>query len=400
MAVRDAAFVASRLEVTHTTQMLFGSLPQSSKLTFFALQCDEVRPVCGNCRRLQFTCPFEQEDTTIAGQAYDGQDAIDPPVAKPFVESQDRRLLELKLMHAYATSTCQKITTQADTAGSRVLTIDVPRLALHSQALLNAMFSFTALHLAKLEPAKAPEYLAVHHSYYSAALRDHAREVADLSEDTHDAACMTSMFMRLIADVNRQQRPLSPYTPPIEWFKLSRGAMHVFCTARQWHDRDKSSASARLRDRMPFVFDHAAQFDPANQAPFPYLLDPVGNDSLESEVLPIRLAYEHVVSYLGGIWLTIGECERSETVRRLSLMPFLVDAPFADLLAVAQPRALAVIAHYFAILSRFGDIWWIGAAGEREVRALSANLPGEWQPKLQWAVSLVEEGLHASDHQA
>lgn len=292
-------------------------------------------------------------------------------------------------MHVYTANTCQNIVTAADTVGTDVLTYDVPRLALESQALLNAVFSFTALHLAILHQANRANNLAIHHEYYSAALQDHAREVAELNEDTYDAVCLTSMFMRLIADVNRQQRSLSPYKPPSEWFNLSRGAMQVFCIARQWDEPDNTSASARLRERMPFIFDKKAQFDAANQVPFQYLLDPVASDDLQNETAPVRLAYERVVRYIGGVWLTIDECERSETVRRLSLMPFLVDAVFGDLLAAARPRALVIIAHYFAILSKFDDIWWIGATGEREVRAVVIILEQPWQELLSLPLQMM-----------
>ena len=293
-------------------------------------------------------------------------------------------------MHAYATKTSRNINTPADLVGTAIFTNNVPLLALESQALLNTIFAFTALHLAYLYPADRRDYVAVHHDYYSAALQDHAREVAELHESTYDAACMTSMFMRLIADVNRQERSLSPYTPPTEWFNLSRGAMQVFKVAYRWHDLNNSAASARMRDRMPFVFDTKAQFQESNQVPFQNLLDPIAGDDLRNETPAVQLAYVHIVRYIGGIWLNFDECERSEIMRRLSLMPFLADTMFADLLAAAQPRALAIIAHYFAILSKFSDFWWIGACGRREINALSTFLDQDWRELLSWPMQMID----------
>jgi hypothetical protein len=300
-------------------------------------------------------------------------------------------------MHAYATVTSPSVTLPDDMTGFHVYRDEVPQLALQNDALMHAVFSFTALHLAELHPEEAASFKAIHQDYYVAALRAHARELSGLDINNYDAACMTSSFMRLIADVKRRDRPLEPYTPPIEWFNLSRQAMHVFYVARRWHDVEPISASARLRRRMPFVWDTKSQFDPANQAPFQPLLGPVLGDNLTNAAEDTRTAYERVVSYVGGVWLAVDSCSPSEVLRRLAMMPFLVGSSFADLLARAQPRALVVAAHYFAIMARFREIWWIGNVAKREVQVLTSVLDDEWQSLLEWPLAMVNVPVPAME---
>lgn len=175
-------------------------------------------------------------------------------------------------MHAYATKTSQSTFLPDDTTAEQVLIHEVPRLALENDALLNCIFSITALHLAGLQPHESAALTVVHQNYYVVALQEHARDVSTLTLNTYDAACMASTFIRLIAFVTLRDRQRFQYTPPVEWFNITKNAMLVFHVASQWDNFNSNSASIRLRNRMPFIFDSKAKFDTANRDPFSHLL--------------------------------------------------------------------------------------------------------------------------------
>ena len=42
-----------------------------------------------------------------------------------------------------------------------------------------------------------------------------------------------------------------------------------------------------------------------------------------------------------------------------------------------------ILAHYFALLGGFSNLWHIGDAGQREVRGISSALPDEWMELMQ-----------------
>lgn len=304
-------------------------------------------------------------------------------------ESRNRRQLELKLLHTYNTQTCH--TLHNDEVSSSAWIYEAPSLALENESLLSALFAFTALHMIELDPSNETEMRTVHHRYWHAALLAHAQELRELSPSNYDAACITSTYIRLNASVMLRDRPLDPYTPPIEWYQVTRGAMQVFAVSYDWMSNSQDSIASRLTARMPFVFDEDAKFAASNRERFFYLSEEVGGDALEEHSEADRDAYEKTISYVGGICIEMDTGGPTlELSRRLLLLPYLVPARFADLLQAEQPRALVIIAHYFALVSRYSGYWWIGATGDREVHALAAVLPLEWQPLMRWPLEIVD----------
>ena len=73
------------------------------------------------------------------------------------------------------------------------------------------------------------------------------------------------------------------------------------------------------------------------------------------------------------------------------MFPILCPESFTALVHERRPRALTILAHFFGLLSRFRDIWWIGNTGRREVLAIQANLPQEWQHFIGEPLKVIEQ---------
>lgn len=313
------------------------------------------------------------------------------------IESRSRRQLELKLLHTYNTLTAKTLVVDdIDGVSKDAWVYEAPKLAFENEALLSALFAFTALHLIDLEPSNEKEMRRAYHNYWHTALQEHHRELQDLNPANFNAACITSTFMRLTAFVMLRDRSLTPYTPPNHWYSITRGAMQVFAVAYKWMPFGQDLIATRLTERMPFIFDEEAKFAPLHRERFPYLLASVNDDSLEYVSADDRDAYEKTISYLGGICLTTEITGHSnELFRRLVIMPYLVPARFGELMEATQPRALVILAHYFALISKYREYWWIDRIGGREVVALASVVPQEWQPMMSWPLATVSEQLEA-----
>ncbi len=74
----------------------------------------------------------------------------------------------------------------------------------------------------------------------------------------------------------------------------------------------------------------------------------------------------------------------NETLRRCLAFPAMCPKEFFNMVEEGRPRATVIMAHYFAYLARFKDTWWIGDSGRREVNAIAAVLPLEWQDMMSW----------------
>ena len=258
--------------------------------------------------------------------------------------------------------------------------------------------------------------LATHRRYLDLALRRHSADITRLNAQSFDAVCIASSILRTIAFAMLRDRPLDPYTPPVPWLQMTRGTLDVFEASWPWmgdgdgHDPD--SIAARLTKRMPVLFDDEAKFGAANRRDLLHLLRRDEADVADERWQPEdQDAYETTTSYIGGVWIAMMETrmegpdqERrsstssvaaaAEICRRLILFPFVVQSRFIDLVREGQPRALAVLAHYFALLARFRGVWWIGDTGRREVRALSTVLAsrGKWHELMMgWPLRVMEE---------
>lgn len=52
---------------------------------------------------------------------------------------------------------------------------------------------------------------------------------------------------------------------------------------------------------------------------------------------------------------------------------------FLQMALANNPRALLVLAYFFALASRLKSVWWLGDVPERGLRKTFAALPKEWK---------------------
>jgi hypothetical protein len=323
------------------------------------------------------------KDGSDASRSSTNQDNIPPP------ESKDRRILELRLLHQYTAETAFTINVKTD-SNSHIWAKAVPRLALAHDALLYALYTFAALHLAKLEPNN-PDHIAAYQQYLSLTLQDHRNDVRNLGPATADSATLTSNFLRLCSFAFLQERSLSPYTPPLEWLQMSSTTgQGLNVAAWKYLRNDESSIMLSLLRAAPGIStnpkghlrDDDALFQESNRHNLLHLLKPTQADS-ETEIWTPEIlhAYESTISYIGAIQLAIDSNELPELVfRRIVLFPMMVEKDFISLVQQRQPRALVILAHYFSYLTVFNDIWWISDTGPKEVRGIQSVLPEYWLP--------------------
>lgn len=255
------------------------------------------------------------------------------------------------------------------------------------------MHSIAALHLGKTagscqqvgSEAHLPPDL--HHRYLHMALRENRRELAQLSTSSIDQVCLTSNLIRLIALVALQDREIQPYTPPIDWLRMTYSTRAVNIKAAQMLGLDGDTGAAKLLKSSPATLDWYLHHSTDGSQVLPNLLrQETPRDDAEPWNYEIEAAYEATLGYIGNIVLTPaaqGVVTSSEICRRLVIFPLLVPERYIDLVEERQPRALVILAHYFTLLSQYGQsLWWIGDVGFREASAIWAALPGEWQALL------------------
>lgn len=100
-------------------------------------------------------------------------------------------------------------------------------------------------------------------------------------------------------------------------------------------------------------------------------------------------AYEKTLSYVGSVHLAVATDEPIYSlVRRFMGLPTFVPTLFIDLIAEQQPRALFILAMFFALMTRASSVWWVGDIPLREVLAIQSVLPQEWQAAMEWPLKV------------
>ena len=402
------------------------------------MKCDEIHPMCSNCRRHGVTCeygdPFVQPSNgtdNLPPPSYDraSQSSASSPHGpnSPYADLEDiehaftadeRRLLELRLLHHY-------ITVVTDTFSSepfrQVWYLDSVRLGFEHPFLLNAIFAISSLHivcdagdglriysddervqsiakvinrpkfsLGNIDHAKA------HRIYLNLAVRTQREAISSLNPNNADAVFLASVLLSYQALKLLPDSP-SPnvYSPPTQWLRMSSAISTVVLAARPLVQEGSLVEMTRTRLMEPDFEDRAAIFNPQNRKPFEALLNwsryPEPDLDFES-----KNAYEEALAYIGGVWQAILTKEDPKILfRRLVLLGIMVPSQFATFLDEGRPRALVILAHHFAMTKACEENWWLQGVADREVNGIRSILPAEWQWAMEWPLLVLNQGISA-----
>jgi hypothetical protein len=326
-------------------------------------------------------------------------------------------MAELELMHFYVTETGPSIPFDKETAHDLYVKA-IPRMAIKSQALLYSLFAVTALHKSTLEGI-APSTMtpngnkacSLHEQYSRLAFQSHRRELTQIHAGNVDLLYMTANLLRLMASFNLSQRTLEPYRPPVEWLRITKSHYHLYATAWEMVGDDgdtQISAMTLSTFREWEARKSSGDGDDGSVGTqcFSHLLEPMPSSarrsrrqdaSIDTPELwdnATREAFTSTTNYIGEIFESIQEKDKFPLIaRRLILFPVMVDAHFVTLVEDADPRALVVLAHYFALLTPLRNFWFVGDTGTREIVALAGFLSSPWVELMEWPLQVVRDGL-------
>ena len=190
-----------------------------------------------------------------------------------------------------------------------------------------------------------------------------------------------------------RDRELEPYAAPVAWFEVSKGAKHVWPPQSQvdvdGDDDDKADASPLLRG----IVSATPPICPPVRRDWAGL----GGHPIDPEYGPMRHHYSaqdsagDIETYRRTLALLTSFREAVlvahepayHLVRRICIFPQSVPSKFVGFLRESRPRALVVLACFFAVAAHAGTLHYFGDAegriAEREVRAIARAVPEEWR---------------------
>lgn len=422
------------------------------------VKCDEVRPMCGNCSRLKMDCswpdnlmvngrPSRSRPSPSAAPSPKPQSHLSPSTVSAgtestyghtpeqgagvlswpkwpedgniftqpddhsgigLPESRGRRLLEHRLMQNYYLNIQTPFPVSPAPDWRHLWTRIVPEMALHHDNILHAMLASSATNLLRSSPDDKELFAARQH-YFISALQAQRQEVAKLTVDNAEVVCFASLLISITSFAMLKERSLDPYQPPMEWLQVGRGAGTVI-----WQSVETIMTQSKESDHpnlmvvsgaYPYFGRDESYFSPDMRRSFDGVLTqhlPSGDDWGDEET---RVAYEKALSYVGSIQMGINNGEPVYAVsRRIQAFALVAPPKFVELLGMQRPRALVVMAHFWATVAQVHTVWWMGeesgmgeeTTAKREIRAINGVLPPEWLATMVWPLDVV--GLRDRGH--
>ena len=357
------------------------------------------------------------------------------------------RLMELRLMHQYTTHTCKTISITSPMT-QEAWKVGVPSVAFSGAPYLtDAMLAVAALHLRSLLPDDQ-ELVEASHRYMALSLGGYSRSLsAGITAENAEALFLAASLIAFQSSATRifvaeqdlgsqildmtgvKLEPFSgahgagghssgmsaaylcgaldndgsmylggsghggsctfgesePYGLPLSLFHSFQGVKTVTATA--WPFLRGSDVVTSIINSQPMLKLNITA-DPTSF--FGGLLDGLdlelaefdaaGDGSMDA-VAATRQAYLHAVAVLN--W-----AHRIPHKGAALVLPATVSRRFVELLEARRPRALVILACFFALLRTLDDVWWLHGVARKEVLGLISlfDRDSPWWPKLAWAV--------------
>ncbi|PQE21256.1 C6 finger domain-containing protein [Rutstroemia sp. NJR-2017a WRK4] len=225
--------------------------------------------------RISVHALIEDLSTSSFHQPRTGQDeipqSINPTYYEDIPESKNRRMLELRLLQNYIISTSPTFPGCHTEETRHLWSVEVPKLAFNAPNLLYAMFSISALQHIVADPSNSEMQSARQH-YLGLALREHQKAVATLNKDSADAVCFASILILNDAFSSLQIRSIKPYTIPMHWLQMARGAASVFHVALNLIKNNPDAKAMALLRTKPALTKPEELNRPSNYANFAAIL--------------------------------------------------------------------------------------------------------------------------------
>lgn len=323
----------------------------------------------------------------------------DPPTAVPSRFSLHAVYWEMRALHHFTLSTSRTLPGNHLASIADCWAAKVPVLAMAYEPLMRALIALATLHLIA-GGCTDPGLVHCRVAYLDAALRAHREELPSITHDatSANAVCFTSILLLIDAFATLHERALTPYEPPMQWLWIVQGTRSIFEACYPVVKDDPASSIMILISSAHF-YTPASVYTKDNAAAFQYLLAETAGGGLDAGSSgpgpdpDLLRAYQPCVTYIGSIWTAI---QAGEPVMGLCrrLMSFACASPVAFLQLVENkvPRALVILAHFFALTVYAKDIWWVGNTAAREVQAIYAYLGPDMQPLMEWPMEIVASG--------
>ncbi|RMZ71938.1 RTM1 [Pyrenophora seminiperda CCB06] len=330
-------------------------------------KCNEARPRCGNCLRLDIHCTFP---TIPESYTASPQTSTSPSVTSPYVDSataespdtapnsSELPIADLRLLHHW-TKTCAKTLHPNPANRTSAFQNEFVELGFEYPFLLRGFLALSAVHHASLLPQNDRQGLLLQaDSHISRALDTYRKNLEAPKAELAIPMFMLSSILLIYNFGSAQlQSPEDPISALHHCFRLLQGIKVVVLP--HWQQIKNSAVFAHMTD------------NPLGEAL--KALDVLAKEENPQEILRLKELTELLldsqdkeacataIDELHSSWLRFRYLspERDE-YSILFLWPSQLNKRFLDLFVAHNPVTCIITTHFAAMLAQCRPVWWVG----------------------------------------
>ncbi|EXK36343.1 hypothetical protein FOMG_09532 [Fusarium oxysporum f. sp. melonis 26406] len=341
------------------------------------VKCDEQRPACFNCSRLQEECKYLLPPPKKTYVRRSGS-------PKPTISSTGGiNLRDLELFHTYTTSTYS--TLSIFPALQDFWRITVPRLAIHNSYLMGEILALAALHLAYHRPDQWHEHLATALTLHQESSQQAMGLLKELNPHNADGLFIFSSLTIVIAMATpkrSQQDGIPAGEGDFEdWIYLIQGTAELRTTFEQ--ECSESCLTALFsfsRQRWALHNAFHPSYDRRDEV-LCQLEERIRNSVPESEKLNV------LIERIGSLRSAACYTPSWESTDLFFWLYGAIDG-FLPLVKARDQEAWAVLAHFCLMVKRAETQWWLKGWADCMMRKIHKQLDEEHK---SWILRLSEE---------
>jgi len=314
-------------------------------------------------------------------------------------------ILDLELMHHFMTTWMNIMTEHFDLEG--VWQHELPRIGFRHPYVMHGLLGFSALHMASLQPDRAPSLRASAVVHLDQALVFYRQDAGPATAENADARFTFTWLVALFAYA------IPPSVPPIdamvEIFSLVKGIETVLHSTMLW------VASGPFAPMLARAFDAEGNPNPYSAASSSYAFGnqmssttsnaiavydlPEGMDfglnhldfmlGMHSMLPDERRTCVLILAELKQLYNQIVQTQNQCGMSNILCFPKQDSTHFSQLLKRRSPQALIVLAYYTVLLDLLDARWWIRGWGRSVLTDILGSLGDEWKSWVEWPVQTV-----------
>lgn len=304
-------------------------------------------------------------------------------------------------MHHYSVFTSYQLPDRHDLKGRHIWAIDIPRMAFHSDLVLDSVLGIGAQHLWALTPQdKSLAYSS--RFYLDRALSKHQLALANADSYSAESLLASAILITHHTWVAAHSSTSDePYVLPLQTYYMARGIQSLFDQMFPWL---KGSAYLWYAEQQvvedvspgacPILFVRTAQEDMAH----------FSNKIKESNIaVDDNKVYHATLTELASMYSSIGAKASQHSLRQqVATMPLRLPPRFLKLVEQKEPIAMALLARNLALLKVIEPSWWLHGEGEHEVASravcgIMGLMPKEWAWAMDWPLKVISRDIELEE---